>query len=238
MPPVPSKEVFAVHGLFDVVVDLPKPRLTANNILVVPPVDSFSATDWSSGSARLQVQDRFGIFTRDGNDKPRHVRFHFCPPDDQASLSRFRRQCQILALGTLPSGPGPSTRFARVTEVLGWWEDSHGFWFIVEEDKSEAVDLVEQWSTIMQDPEMEDVVDTTEQLPDNVERLSLLDQDRAEKIFGRACEVLLSVVQALRVSVAAGFAHSRAYISDNYRWSLAGPTCSPLCESAANSELF
>jgi len=238
MPSVPSKEVFAAHGLFDVVVDLPKPRLTANNILVVPPVDSFSATDWSSGSARLQVQDRFGIFTRDGRDNPRHVRFHFCPPDDQASLARFRRQCQILALGTLPSGPGPSTRFARVTEVLGWWEDSHGFWFIVEEDKTEAVDLVEQWSMIMQDPEMEDVVYTTELLPDNVERLSLVDRDTADHTFGKACEVLLSVVQALRVSVIEGFAHSRAYTSDNYRSLLAGPTCSPLCESAANSELF
>jgi serine/threonine protein kinase len=58
---------------------------------------------------------------------------------------------------------------------------------------------VEEWSKVMHDPEMEDVVDTTETLPDNMERLSRLNPKQAESVFADGSQILLSVVYALQV---------------------------------------
>lgn len=114
-------------------------------------------------------------------------------------MSRFRRQCQLLAIGTLPTAPGPSTRFGRVKEVFAWWEDGHGLWFIVDEDHETGGNLVEEWSRIMFDDELEDVVDTSESVPTNTERRAEMSPELAETVYGDLCELLCRVCLCLKV---------------------------------------
>jgi hypothetical protein len=115
-------------------------------------------------------------------------------------MARFRRQSQLLALGTIPTAPGPSTtRFGRVKQVLAWWEDGHGLWSVVDEEAEEGINLVERWSQIMHDPGMDDVVDNSEMLPSNVERRVEMSKRQRETVYGEICELLLKVVECLRV---------------------------------------
>lgn len=116
-------------------------------------------------------------------------------------MARFRRQSQLLALGTLPTAPGPSsTRFGRVKQVLAWWEDGHGLWSVVDEEAEEGLNLVERWSQIMHDPGMEDVVDDEELVPSNLNKRLEMSGPEREAVYGEICLLLLKVVECLRVS--------------------------------------
>jgi len=201
MRSIPSDSVFAAHGLHNVQLDVPQIRPTAVAPLTIPASDSFATAEWVAGTALLRPTERFPLLvpsTTVASSLP--VRFSFCPAFDPSSMARFRRQSQLLALGTIPTAPGPSTtRFGRVKQVLAWWEDGHGLWSVVDEEAEEGINLVERWSQIMHDPGMDDVVDNSEMLPSNVERRVEMSKRQRETVYGEICELLLKVVECLRV---------------------------------------
>lgn len=82
---------------------------------------------------------------------------------------------------------------------MAWWEDGHGLWFIVEEDVDQGSNLVEEWSKIMFDEAMDDLVDDKEGLPTNTERRALMSPRTAETVYGEICQIFVDVVQCLKV---------------------------------------
>lgn len=199
MRTVPSDNVFSAHGLYHVKLDVPAIRSAAPVTITIPAADTFATAEWIAGTAELRPVDRFPLL-RPTAKIPSTVRFSFCPSSDQHSMARFRRQAQLLALGTIPTAPGPSNRYGRVREVIAWWEDEHGLWFVVDEEPEEGINLVEAWSKIMQDPDMEDLADAKEGLPTNTERRSKMSSDQALKVYAEICELLVKVIKAIKVS--------------------------------------
>lgn len=201
MRSIPSDLVFAAHGLYNVQLDIPQLRPTPAANLTIPASDSFVTAEWVAGTATLRPTERFPLLVPAASDSPSlAVRFSFCPAFDPTSMARFRRQSQLLALGTIPTAPGPSTtRFGRVKQVLAWWEDGHGLWSVVDEEPDEGINLVERWSQIMHDPDMEDVVNDKEMLPSNIGRRAEMSKPQREEVYGEICLLLLKVVECLRV---------------------------------------
>ena len=238
MPDIPSDSIFAAHGLYDVELDIGIPDQSlfdpiasaGYGFTTPPPVEFFS------GSARLIPHERYPVIS-DAITIPPRVRFSFCPAYSTApTTARFRRRAQILALGTLPTSPGPSLRFGRVEEVIAWWEDGLGLWFVVREDPSKTVSLLKKWSVIMGDPDMEDVVATQEILPMNAVRRARMSPRDAETAYGQISKLLNKVVKCLQVRETLG-GDSLADLQALHQRDLSALACRPSCFEVTDTDI-
>lgn len=214
---IPTDAVFAAHGLSDVKLNLPsydKPQPALSAILPLSATHQ-ALGEYISGTAVFApAGDRTPVLVK-GPVKPRSVRFSFCPHGDAVAMAQFRRRAQISVLDTISPGipsnfPCSSTehrRYGRIKEVVAWWEDVDGLWLITDGEEDESMTLVEWWSRAMTDEEaVEDVGDvghskshlngskhSARDFPDRNGALNLVR-------WGKACEKLVQIVDALRVS--------------------------------------
>ena len=87
-------------------------------------------------------------------------------------------------------------------EVIAWWEDGHGLWFVVQEEQEEGSSLVEEWSKIMRDPKVEDGGNGEASSPTDTEKSHCMSEESAQSAYGAVCELFVRVVKCLMVSAA------------------------------------
>jgi hypothetical protein len=149
MPLLPSADTFRAHGLTNIELSLQLPSAQSQPGLTPSPVYPFHPEEWISGHAKFVVTPDYPLISKESKSYPR-ISFTFCASNDQGSMSRFRRQAQLLALDSLPSKTGTSKghQFAHVKEVLAWWEDIHGLWLITEEEDVDRVRKPTGWRRV------------------------------------------------------------------------------------------
>jgi hypothetical protein len=225
---IPSEAVFAAHGLYDVVLDLPPsipPYVTHS--LNYGHTSSHTTSNRISGWAKFRPVPTYPPFPS-SKSSYEEVRFYLGQAGDPSSLSMFRRQAQLIALDTvsLPrSTPGSSSststdplpdaspprrresntsidthkRYGLDKEVLAWWEDEHGLWLLTLMDREPTQDLVEVWGGIIG---RGDVHHQVRELINGENKTSPKGKMRSTgmEAYAEACEVLLKVVDCLTVS--------------------------------------
>jgi hypothetical protein len=190
MPSLPSADVLQAHGLSDVELNL---RIIEDATLFSSSFRPSHREDWVAGWAKLDVKPDFPLLSSEEKGYSR-VRFAFCPLENHDSVSRFRRQAQLLALDTIPNQAGPSERlrFAHVKAVLAWWEDEYGLWMITDEDDLERMRLVDWWAGFMER--------SSTSLDEHLSNAQSRRPRDGEDIWISACDTLTMVVQCLKVS--------------------------------------
>lgn len=189
---IPNSVVFEAHGLHDIEVDL--------------------VGEWVSGWATLKREPNYPLFVTDPVDIPERCRFSWCSLDEPGNAHRFRRRAQIITLDSLPPPPSsrPSTpsetpsppislRHNRRRNILAWWEDTDGLWFLTDEEKVVQIGLIEWWSKRVAErptiPPEGDNVHNHVSAADQLEAREPSDDPR--DAFAEGCEILVGMARSL-----------------------------------------
>ncbi|KLT44142.1 hypothetical protein CC85DRAFT_32503 [Cutaneotrichosporon oleaginosum] len=165
---IPAEGDFRARGLVKVVVD-PSPPSNSSGF---EPVQRSASTgprkhvqdEWVTGWASLDPTYEYPLL--DDRRLDGRVRFSFCPNDDSAALTSFRRQSQIKALDTVPyklERPGVASsptllpghdegfprRYRPPSHVIAWWEDDLGYWLVEESPGTTSASFTDAWSKIV-----------------------------------------------------------------------------------------
>jgi hypothetical protein len=229
--PLPTEEIFAKHGLFDITFDWPTTfNSDVDHTLKFNPTSVHTITNRVSGWGKLRPVEAYPTFTQDPSFD--EVRFYWTPISDPAAMARFRRQAQIIALDTIPMpgdasrsksfSPGPSSssffkdrrhpRYGLDKEIIAWWEDDHGLWLVTLMERVDTKDLVQAWGEIFG---MGDRAQEGRELVDGQHKHVRKDKSKASGMacYGEACEVLLQVVDCMMVSPVTDRADVRSCIA-------------------------
>jgi hypothetical protein len=221
---IPSEAVFAAHGLHDVVLDLP-PNIppSVTHTLSYNTTPAHKTSNRISGWAKFRPVPAYPTFPT-GRVLYDEVRLYLGPIGDPASMARFRRQAQLIALDTVPlpwTAPGTSApvsadpsssvlgpdarnaikqeeRYCVDNEVIAWWEDEHGLWLLTMMDRNTTQDLVDVWGGILGQGDVNHQVRQLvngERKPQGKGKMS----GNGMEACAEACEVLLRVVDCLMV---------------------------------------